>query len=340
MHKEKSFLTYNQQLRKLRNEKNIECEGTKDKTLLVRAGYFNIVNGYKDPFTCGKDIEENHIYIPGTSLEHLHELKRFDDELRLFLLKYRTQVEEEVRTIFGYKFDQCNKGGKVPWYDAKAYSESSRLQNRMNAISSAYSELSRSQLEYVRHYMENHSSIPTWIMIKVVNFSTFINILQNSKKSVTHSICNLYDMTDEKGLPNVKLLIGSLHWLRKTRNACAHNERIFSLKQNEVKNNPNKGRIKEKYIKQLRKSYSRESEKRIIDLLVYFKYYLPDNEYKYMMEEIQVKLEKLKDLVQPNAFDNIRGQMGIKSLEDLEILKNLPKKTIKYHCFDKENQQK
>ena len=27
----------------------------------------------------------------------------------------------------------------------------------------------------------------------------------------------------------------------------------------------------------------------------------------------------------------------IKSLEDLEILKNLPKKTIKYHSFDKEN---
>lgn len=105
-----------------------------------------------------------------------------------------------------------------------------------------------------------------------------------------------------------------------------------------MKNNPNKGKIKEKYIqKQLRKSYSRESEKRIIDLLVYFKYYLPDKEYKNMMEEIQVKLEKLKDLVQPNAFDNIRGQMGIKSLEDLEILKNLPKKAIKHHSFDKEN---
>ena len=56
MHKEKSFLTYNQQLRKLRNEKNIECEGTKDKTLLVRAGYFNIVNGYKDPFTYIQDV--------------------------------------------------------------------------------------------------------------------------------------------------------------------------------------------------------------------------------------------------------------------------------------------
>lgn len=337
MHEEKTFLTYNQQLRKLRNEKNIDCEGTKDKTLLVRAGYFNIVNGYKDPFICDKDINGKHIYISGTTLEHLHELKRFDDELRLFLLKYITQIEEEVRTIFGYKFDQCNKSGKIPWYDAKAYSESSRLQNRMSAISSAYSELSKSQLEYVRHYMENHLSIPTWIMIKVVNFSTFINILKNSKMSVTHSICYLYDITDEKELPNVKLLIGSLHWLRKIRNACAHNERIFSLKQKEIDQKPNTGRIKEKYIKQLSKSYSRESEKRLFDLLVYFKYYLPDKEYKNMIEEIQTKLEKIKGLLQPNAFDNIRGQMGIKSLEDLEILKNLPKKTIKYHSFDKEN---
>lgn len=28
--------------------------------------------------------------------------------------------------------------------------------------------------------------------------------------------------------------------------------------------------------------------------------------------------------------------MGIKNLEDLEILKNLPKKEIKYHLIDKE----
>lgn len=168
-----------------------------------------------------------------------------------------------------------------------------------------------------------------------VNFSTFINILQNSKKDVIHSICNLYNITDDKGLPNVKLLIGSLHWLRKVRNSCAHNERIFSVKQKESKNNSNTGRIKERYIKQLRKSYSKGSEKRLMDMLVYFKYYLPDKEYKAMMTELQNKLERLKNAVQPNAFDNIRGQMGIKDLTDLEILKNLKKDEIKYHIFDK-----
>ena len=284
-------------MRKLRNTKNIDCSGSKDKKILIRMGYFNIVNGYKTPFTCGVDSNGDHVYLPNTSLEHLYELKQFDDNLRLFLLKYITQIEEEIRTLTGYKFDQCNNNGKIPWYDSNAYSPTSRLQNRMNTISSAYSELSSSQLDYVKFYMEHHSSIPTWIMIKMVNFSTFIDILKNSKTGVTHSLCKLYDMYDSNGKPNVKLLIGSLHWLRKIRNSCAHNERIF-------------------------------------DLLVYFKYYLPDKEYKRMMSEFQEMLTDLQRDIFTNAFDHIRGQMGIKNLADLETLKNLPKAPILYNSFD------
>ena len=52
---DKNFITYNQQMRKLRNDKHINCSGSKDKNILIRAGYFNIVNGYKLPFTCGTD---------------------------------------------------------------------------------------------------------------------------------------------------------------------------------------------------------------------------------------------------------------------------------------------
>ena len=49
MNNDKYFLTYNQQMRKLRNDKKISCVGSADKKILVRAGYFNIVNGYKNP---------------------------------------------------------------------------------------------------------------------------------------------------------------------------------------------------------------------------------------------------------------------------------------------------
>ena len=142
MNEDKLFLTYNQQMRKLRNDKQIACNGSSDKKLLVRAGYFNIVNGYK--------------------------------------------------------LDECNENGKIPWYDTNAYSPNKSLQDKMSVISKAYSELSRSQLDYVKFYMDNHKQISTWIMIKVVNFSTFIDIIQCSKTDVSHSLCHLYGLEYEQ----------------------------------------------------------------------------------------------------------------------------------------------
>ncbi len=334
MASDKIFLSYNQQMRKLRNNKKIECSGTQHKIALVRSGYFNIINGYKMPFTCGTDVAGNHIYFPNTSLEQIYELKKFDEALRNFLLKYITQVEEEVRTLTGYKFDECNEHGKIPWYETNAYSEKAALQAKMSTISSAYSELSKSHSEYVKFYMKNHEQIPTWIMIKVVNFSTFINVLSNSKQEVTHAICTLYSMLDANQKPNVKLLIGSLHWLRKVRNSCAHNERVYCIRQEQEKKDSSSGRILDPYYEQLPMSYKKCRDKNIFDLLIYFKYYLPKEEYSVMIFELKDMLVDLKNKLAPNAFDNVRGQMGIKDISVLDTLENLSKNKIEYNKFD------
>lgn len=86
MQNDKYFLTYNQQMRKLRNDKKIECFGSKHKQILVRTGYFNIINGYKMPFVSGNDSEGNHIYLPQTTIDQMYSVKQFDDNLRLFFL--------------------------------------------------------------------------------------------------------------------------------------------------------------------------------------------------------------------------------------------------------------
>ena len=334
MSDDKIFLTYNQQMKRLRNKKKIDCNGSKHKTILIRSGYFNIINGYKNPFICGTDSEGNHTYIRQTSIDQIYLVKQFDEELRSFLLKYITQVEEEVRTLTGYKFDECNENGGIPWYDTNAYSPNSTLQNRMSTISSAYSELSKSRLDYVKFYMTNHKQIPTWIMIKVVNFSTFIDVLKYSKKGVLYSICNLYGMLDKNELPNVKLLIGSLHWMRRIRNSCAHNERIYCISRS-ADNRRRSGRILEKYFSILSRSYSRDAEQKIFDLIVYFKYYLPITEYTHFIDKLYNMLSELKQNLHPNAFDYVRGKMGIKSIEDLITLKNFSKSEINYNKFDK-----
>lgn len=221
-----------------------------------------------------------------------------------------------------------------PWYETNAYSSSATLQSKMNTISSAYSELSKSRSEYVQFYMKNHEQIPTWIMIKVVNFSTFIDVLHNSKTNVTHAICKLYSMYDDNNLPNVKLLIGSLHWLRRVRNSCAHNERVYCIHQTQARNNSASGRILDPYYTQLPTSYSRCTEKNIFDILVYFKYFLPTEEFTPMIIELKNMLIELQNTLQTNAFDNVRGQMGIKNLNVLDALIALPKSKIEYHKFD------
>lgn len=217
-----------------------------------------------------------------------------------------------------------------PWYETNAYSSSATLQSKMNTISSAYSELSKSRSEYVQFYMKNHEQIPTWIMIKVVNFSTFIDVLHNSKTNVTHAICKLYSMYDDNNLPNVKLLIGSLHWLRRVRNSCAHNERVYCIHQTQARNNSASGRILDPYYTQLPTSYSRCTEKNIFDILVYFKYFLPTEEFTPMIIELKNMLIELQNTLQTNAFDNVRGQMGIKNLNILDALIALPKSKITY----------
>lgn len=136
-------------------------------------------------------------------------------------------------------------------------------------------------------------------------------------------------------LPNVKLLIGSLHWMRRIRNSSAHNERIYSLFYS-TEGNPRTGRIKERYLKALRPSYTQqESGQKIIDLIVYFKYYLPHDEYCILIESLYEQLLSLKGSIHKNAFADIRGKMGIKDIDDLIVLKEVEKPDIDYDSFDK-----
>lgn len=119
---DKDFLTYNQQMKHLRDDKKILCQGSSDKIVLCRYGYFNLVNGYKNPFVCGTDqTTGKHIYLPDTNIHHLNSVKVFDDTLRICLLKYISLAEEEIRTFFAYKFDELNQKGKLTWYQVEAF---------------------------------------------------------------------------------------------------------------------------------------------------------------------------------------------------------------------------
>lgn len=309
----KKFLTYNQQMKCLR-DKNINCNGSVDKTLLCRQGYFNLINGYKIPFICGKLQNGNNVYRKGTSIHHFSIVKNFDEDLRYLLLKYITKAEEEVRTFAGYKFDLINKKGEISWYEINAYNNTN-TSDVIGLISKIYNEINQSKQDYVQFYLEKHKTIPTWIVVKAINFSTFINFLDLSKNDIKDSICELYGMIDSSGKPNYKLLLGSLHWMRLIRNTCAHNERVYCIKRDN-------GRINGNIICNLGKRYSSGRNQKIMDLIVYLAYFLDKNDFNILIDTLKTLLANLKNNITPPAYDKIRAEMGIKQVTDLDLLLN------------------
>ena len=74
--------------------------------------------------------------------------------------------------------------------------------------------------------------------------------------------------------------------------------------------------------------YKKETNQKIFDLIVYFKYYLPSNEYNKFIDSIYNMLVDLQNKLHANAFDYIRGHMGIGNIEDLLTLKYAAKNKI------------
>ena len=95
-----------------------------------------------------------------------------------------------------------------------------------------------------------------------------------------------------------------------------------------------KGRIKTVYMDGLAPSYSLGRDKRIIDLLVYLKYYCPHDEYVPFIGEIEKLLLKLQGEIRRGAFDKVRSELGIKDISHLQKLCQNPKR-INYNMLSK-----
>lgn len=99
----KPFLTYEQQLVKLRDEKCIVIEN-ESMTLskLQQVGYYSLVSGYKHLFR----IPTQKTYKGGTTFREIVALYEFDESLRELFLHYLLHIERHIRSLLSYYFTE------------------------------------------------------------------------------------------------------------------------------------------------------------------------------------------------------------------------------------------
>lgn len=115
--------------------------------------------------------------------------------------------------------------------------------------------------------------------------------------------------------------------MRKLRNSCAHNERVYGISRH--------GRVNQPFDTYLSnpKSYTRDRTQRIIDGILYLWYFLTDDEYKDFLSDIKNEFVKLQAQLNTNAFQKVRAETGIRDILVLDELSNTTK-SIDYKNFE------
>lgn len=102
----KPFLTYEQQILKLKEDKKLIISNDELAIgLLKKHSYFDLISGYKGMFK--KANGEYKLYV---SIEDIYALYCFDDNLRALVLRYILKVEKHIKSLMSYAF--CQKFGE------------------------------------------------------------------------------------------------------------------------------------------------------------------------------------------------------------------------------------
>ncbi|MDR3283834.1 MAG: Abi family protein [Treponema sp.] len=226
----KPFLTYSEQIRKLRDEKGLIIKDEAHAVeILTQAGYFSFINGYKTPF---KDPATGK-YKKGSTFEDIENLYLFDEALREVFFKYLLNVEQKLKSHISYYFSE-EHGNSLEAYtnffnydykDAKKAEEIFRLLGELNRVITAnFKEVN------LNHYILDHANIPLWVLTKKLTFGNISKMLNMFPAPLQTKISKNY-----VNLTSTSQLSVIISLLVLFRNTCAHNDRLYNYRVNKVK---------------------------------------------------------------------------------------------------------
>lgn len=224
----KDFRTINEQIDLLKARNMLFDNEEKAKNILLNNNYYNIINGYKDLFL---DNTNPVNYKPGTKFEEIYALYEFDRQLRSIFLEYILKIENSLRALVAYYFSQSYGNDnylKLDNFETFKSTDTTKekKQKQVKFIQILLGNINKNiannvENKYIGHYITNYGFIPLWVLVNVLSFG---------------EICNFYRLMKQKERIHISMnfkisefdLSSLLNILSKTRNLCAHDERLYN----------------------------------------------------------------------------------------------------------------
>lgn len=285
------FLTYEEQIEKLKNKKLKIDEEESAIEILKNTSYYSLINGYKVIF---KD-NSNDFYKQDVSFDNFYQLYLFDVELRRLVMNYILILERKIKSIYSYSFCKKFGDGQDEYFKGTNYNYS-QFQNKINELLTRLQSALNSNKPYINHYKAQYKNVPLWVLVNNLTLGNISVAFECAEQSLQAEISKEF----RYGVfPNQ--LTSMLSVLTKFRNVCAHNERLFMYTSNKS--------ITDMPIhRHLAKG---KGKKDIFAVCIIFKYLLDKREFSNFLNEF-IKLIKqyLSDMPR-DIYDTILTKMGL-----------------------------
>lgn len=293
---EKVFRDTRIQIGILRSRGVVIKSSKRAKDIIRRTNYYNLINGYKDPFLQAKTPNEK--YLPGTTIEEIYALYEFDRKLRILTLEYILEIEKHIKSVVSYCFSK--EYGHKNYLDSVYFdTSSSKKKKDVDAMIQDLKEkiaLNQNKEPSVSHYVNGKQYIPLWVLVNAISMGDiskfYANMLQKDRAEVAKRM--KYGVRENE-------LESYLFFLSTIRNRCAHDERLFSY----LSYAPIPKNCYSKYfrIKGQKNDY--------FALMSVFKILLPKNRYCNYQDRLDTLLKELSPQLKVIPPRVIRNMMGM-----------------------------
>lgn len=222
----KPFLTYEQQLIKLRDEKHIViADEAETLCKLQQVGYYSLVSGYKHLFR----IPAQKIYKEGTAFEELVSLYEFDEALRELFLHYLLHIERHIRSLLSYYFTEKYGEAQSSYLLKTNYNYVRKHQQGIDRLVYELQKLTlTTQHSYIAYQQNTYHNVPLWVLVNALTFGTLSKMYFFFPSDLQSKVSKNFAHVNEKQLGQF------LTVMTKFRNVCAHNERLFSYRSKDA----------------------------------------------------------------------------------------------------------
>lgn len=266
------------------------------KQLIRNTNYYNLINGYKEPFLQPNTSYEK--YFPGTTFEEIYALYEFDRKLRIITLEYILEIEKQVKSLIACCFSKVHGHKnylKLENFDTLGQKKYGQV---CNLLSSLYKKISLNIDKdlSVSHYVSGKNYIPLWVLVNTLSMGDiskfYSNMVQRERNDVARRL---------KWGVKEHQLASYLFFLSTIRNRCAHDERLYSyLSYVNLCNN--------KYFHYFHKTSNTNS---YFAVMVAFKMLLSTQRYQTYHKQIESLFNELSSQLSTISIKKIRGKMGI-----------------------------